>query len=639
MLQKPERRPALQVFFDETSLQGRIVPDSDLDGAIWTRVVQTARVYDPELTVRSSEILLQWHAAVATLQDVATLRKTHGFSIVANGVAEELLKRAKSERMMVRAARQTDVVELSADQVRNQLIERGWAWEKRALRDFQVRDLSILRALHHGANFSVPGSGKTTVSLALHLLTRDADTHLLVVCPKNAIAAWIEVVDECMRSEAPDGNAERFVRLDGDDDSIMHLLRSGRRRFVITYDRAIRLQSILRDYLSTHPVHMILDESHRIKAGSLSQRGRVLGQLAPLPVRRDILSGTPLPKGVEDLGPQVDFLWPGLGLSRRIEAQGTAKGVIRNLYVRTTKRDLHLPERRIQFENVTMGPAQTALYAAIKSPVIRQLQKIKNTHRITIAARNNVMRLLEVSSNPVLAVRAMGASYAPPVDPADALCNAVIDEGDSNKMLRACEIARALAEKKRKCVIWALFHENVDRMLFLLEDLGAINIDGRVPSGDPDDFATREGRIAAFHNDPQRMVLLANPAACSEGINLHHAAHDAIYLERSYNAAHYLQSLDRIHRLGLREGVITNVTILQSIAPARVGSIDHSVGVRMRAKLRAMYEALEDEDLRQLLLDEESAEPPVDVDESLEDLSDLLDQLLTGRLPSDNEQD
>ena len=45
-------------------------------------------------------------------------------------------------------------------------------------------------------------------------------------------------------------------------------------------------------------------------------------------------------------------------------------------------------------------------------------------------------------------------------------------------------------------------------------------------------------------------VLLANPQAMSEGISLHLECHDAIWLDRTYNAGQYLQGIDRIHRLG-----------------------------------------------------------------------------------------
>ncbi|MBT7013976.1 MAG: hypothetical protein HN962_03475, partial [Actinobacteria bacterium] len=45
-------------------------------------------------------------------------------------------------------------------------------------------------------------------------------------------------------------------------------------------------------------------------------------------------------------------------------------------------------------------------------------------------------------------------------------------------------------------------------------------------------------------------ILLANPAACAESISLHKTCYNAIYYDLSYNGAQYLQSLDRIHRVG-----------------------------------------------------------------------------------------
>ena len=628
-------RPKLQVIYEERNVQGRLIADTQLSESVWIRVVQILRDQDPDAVIRDREGRAHWPGVVSALQEIAKLRATYNFEIKPDDEAQERLRQARDERVAVHRAREAGATaRFTPDEVREALRRAGFT--KRELRPFQVNNLVTLTALEHGANFSVPGSGKTTVSLALHLLIRDAGLHLLVVCPKNAIDAWESVVDECMGAEAAADDVALFVRLEGDVSSIATLLRSGIKRFVITYDKAIRVQGILREYLSTHRVHVILDESHRIKAGEASRRGRVLGYLASLPVRRDILSGTPLPNGLQDIGPQIDFLYPTLGLSRRIEAAGSARDVLRNLYVRTTKRDLELPPRILKFENVEMGRAQLALYTAIKDPVIRDLYKIRNTGRITIAARNNIMRLLEASSNPVLAVNKMGAGAGGGFSPADAICQAVLEEGDSNKILKAVELATNLIAEGKRVVIWALFHDNIDRLTFLLEELGVASLDGRVASGSRDNPDTREGRIAAFHRDDGPKILVANPAACSEGISLHLVCHDAIYLERSYNAGHYLQSIDRIHRLGLSPGTVTNVTVLQSIATKTTGSIDHSVSLRMRAKMRVMNDALEDEDIRQLMIDEEDAPVPI-LGADFQDFDDLLEQLTLMRLPTDDE--
>lgn len=59
-------------------------------------------------------------------------------------------------------------------------------------------------------------------------------------------------------------------------------------------------------------------------------------------------------------------------------------------------------------------------------------------------------------------------------------------------------------------------------------------------------------------------MIIANPFAISESISLHKACHTAIYIERTFNAAHFIQSKDRIHRYGLEKGDKINYYYLLS---------------------------------------------------------------------------
>jgi len=69
------------------------------------------------------------------------------------------------------------------------------------LTDEQLRNVRKLTSWGSGATFSVPGAGKTTEALALYAFHRKSDSCLLVVCPKNAFAAWEEQLEECMPTE------------------------------------------------------------------------------------------------------------------------------------------------------------------------------------------------------------------------------------------------------------------------------------------------------------------------------------------------------------------------------------------------------------------------------------------------------
>ena len=56
-------------------------------------------------------------------------------------------------------------------------------------------------------------------------------------------------------------------------------------------------------------------------------------------------------------------------------------------------------------------------------------------------------------------------------------------------------------------------------------------------------------------------IIVTNPATLAESVSLHKACHEAHYLELNYNLYQYLQSRDRIHRLGLKEDDRTNYYI------------------------------------------------------------------------------
>ena len=102
----------------------------------------------------------------------------------------------------------------------------------------------------------------------------------------------------------------------------------------------------------------------------------------------------------------------------------------------------------------------------------------------------------------------------------------------------------------------------------------------------------REDQINRFKNDPSSTVLLTNPQTLGEGISLHKVCHDAVYIDRTYNAGQYLQSIDRIHRLGLNQDIITNIYILETKR-----TIDNRISDRIKIKVNRMYEMLNDDGL------------------------------------------
>lgn len=448
----------------------------------------------------------------------------------------------------------------------------------RTLSAEQIRNIGKIAGLPAAATFSVPGAGKTTEALAYFFYRAKDDERLLVVAPKNAFAAWDEQIEDCM----PLLNAE-FIRLRGGREKIQKLLDSDPRFMLITYQQLARVPDLLAAHVARYKVHVFLDESHRIKSGVDKQTARATLSLSHLPVGKLIMSGTPMPQALEDLIPQFLFLYPEIPATAH-----TVVELIRPVYVRTNKKELGLPPVTRVMAQLPMAPMQQELYKLMKFEVAREAVSalsVRNKQAFRVLGRS-VARLLQFVSNPALLSSQLGFAHPD-------LLAAALAEGDGPKLKYVLKKARQLARSGEKVLIWSSFVRNVEYISERLSDLGAVYIHGGVDAGDEDDDETREGKIKLFHDDPNVLVMVANPAAASEGVSLHRVCHHAIYLDRTFNAAHYLQSEDRIHRFGLPKDQKTTIEIVECI-----DSVDETVRERLSYKIGQMAEALEDSSLR-----------------------------------------
>jgi len=212
------------------------------------------------------------------------------------------------------------------------------------------------------------------------------------------------------------------------------------------------------------------------------------------------------------------------------------------------------------------------------------------------------IRLLQVASNPTLLRQKSEEFSLPPMELEDLPLRQGIEYYAKfeipSKFVTLMSLSNELCADGSKIIIWTSFIHNLTMLSKLLSKYHPVAIHGSVPvtSSDDDDFS-REARIHQFKTDPTCKILLANPAACAESISLHDVCHHAIYLDRTFNCAHYLQSLDRIHRIGLPEDQVTSYYLLSS-----ENTIDEIVNTRLLEKMGNMWSILED-DLPGLLPD------------------------------------
>lgn len=461
----------------------------------------------------------------------------------------------------------------------------GWRAD---LTGFQRRDIGRLLSMRHGANFSVPGAGKTRVGLAVYAAAKEKGDarRLLVVSPKSAYESWLTESGECfdkppvtkVMGRVPDPHAEILV---------------------VNYERLDRSLTGLAGWLRAAPSMVILDEAHRMKLGADGTYGSACMALGPLSRRRLILTGTPAPNGARDLENLLSFVWPGHG--RRVVTEAVAGGdlahassVLRPLFTRTTKKELGLPPFQPVIRSVPLEGLHREIYDAL---VGRFTSRAELSREDFDGLGKAMLRLLMAATSPALLVE--GTSRHEPlnfqVPPLE------VPEGESlfkllqnlhrhevpPKYREVREIVSGNVAAGRKTLVWSTFVRNITSLERILGDFHPAVVHGGT--------ADREAEIRRFREDPDCGVLISNPATLGEGISLHHECHDAVYVDRDFMAGRFLQSLDRIHRLGLAPDAETRVTVLASS-----GTIDEVVALRLAEKLEFMGAILDDPAVRQL---------------------------------------
>ncbi|MFI0775900.1 DEAD/DEAH box helicase [Streptomyces sp. NPDC021212] len=506
-------------------------------------------------------------------------------------LAEGSVRDAQAVEQRLKAGEQGQEVhgEVRPEDVHGRL---GGDWHA-PLTDFQARDVAKLLSLTHGANFSVPGAGKTRTAMAVYSALRESGhvSRLLVVSPKSAYEAWKDESALCFSEPLRIQVMEKGSDLDAEV-------------LLVNYERLNRSLTTLANWLSAAPSLLVLDEAHRMKLGVRGTYGAACMALGPLARHRLIMTGTPAPNGAKDLESLLSFVWPGHGRRAVDRAVGGgdlvyASQVLRPLFTRTTKSELGLPPVDFRFRSVELPPEHRKLYTALTD----RLADRGSVEQEQFAKLGKVLvYLMMASTSPALL--AEGGTryeplpfYVPPLEAPEGgslfrLMRELQRYELSPKYEAVFETVRNNAAVGRKTLVWSTFVRNLTSLERALGRFQPAIVHG----GSTD----REEQIQRFRHDADCMVLLSNPATLGEGISLHHVCHDAIYVDRDFAAGRFLQSLDRIHRLGLAPDTKTRITVLVA-----EGTIDEVVKDRLAAKLDFMGTILDDPSVRQLADPEE----------------------------------
>ena len=542
--------------------------------------------------------------------------RRHEITAEPDATVRALLSRSRAEREQLDRIR-AEVPE--ADPAHLPQLLDGGRFIRRLL-PFQQRDASRLLAINNAANFSVPGAGKTAVELAVYEAERLAGRvrRLLVVAPLSSFEAWLE---EAELSLNPVPSSHRYT---GGE------IPQGAELVLVNYQRLINSYDEIAAWVAAAPTLVVLDEAHRMKRGRDGEWGRACLDLAFLAERRDILTGTPAPQHPSDLVALVDFLWPGQAVRVLPDAVSTGQPdasqvrrvteAIAPLFARTTKAEMNLRPPVKELIGIPLEGIHRQIYESLRQrfSVLASTQR----ERLELSSWSEaVMYMLEAATNPGLLPAGSSGSdpiefqHPPlPIPTGASLHDLIADFAQYEtpaKFVQLAALVERLCGEGEKVLIWSNFVRNLEALEQMLARYRPALVHGGIPSSitQPNAPRSREEELGRFRRDEACGVLLANPAAMGEGVSLHHECQHAVYLERTFNAGQYLQSIDRIHRLGMNDEEEAHIYLLVT-----EGTIDETVADRIELKARNLGLMLDDPAIATMALpDDEDVGQPVDV--------------------------
>lgn len=461
----------------------------------------------------------------------------------------------------------------------------------RTLKHHQLKSAIHMLAVGNGANFSVPGAGKTAVVLAAFgwLKSQGQLTSLFIVGPPSCFAPWQ------MEFEAVLGRKPSVEIVAGGD------VAERQRKYYATLGTIADLylttfQTLQRDverakHLLGHKevrFLLVIDEAHYIKQSQGSWAEAVLA-LAPFAARRCVLTGTPFPHSYRDAFNYFDVLWPEqsplsrddrVRITHEIQRKNDAAAAailtssIGPFFYRVRKRELSLAAQDFKPPTlIAMKPHERRLYDAIVSKIrdVAIGDDYQEFELLTRLKRGRMMRLRQCLSHPKLLATAV-SEYNEDLIGKDFTLRNTIKHYDElevpAKLEYAANLVNALRSQGQRVLVWSNFVETLKVLKDTFTLLGHRTelIYGGTPTEDASyaDERTREDIIRGFvANEGSVDVLVANPAACAESVSLHRNCSHAVYYDLSYNCAQYLQSLDRIHRVGGSENKVSHYYFLQ----------------------------------------------------------------------------
>ena len=377
--------------------------------------------------------------------------------------------------------------------------------------------------------FDEQGLGKTVEGI--FSFDRLVETRLvnkvLILAPKSVLKEWEKDFNYFFKGKY------KVKILSGNKHDKVETLNSDFDVILANYESVntvkLHLENVIRK--SFNNFLMIVDESFYLKNKD-AKRSKGVGYLRKFVKRCIVLCGTPAPNNAKDIIEQISLADGGeafMGKDNVESIEDIVSIVEENaLYLRRTKEEvLNLPNRTIHKVICPMSIKQKDIYSQYRNNLIREVSNINDEdfskNKMNYLAKRSM--LLQICSNPK---------------------NKFDDYDETPAKHHAIDqlVQELVVKNNEKIIIWSFYKKSIEELLSRYDEYKPLRYDGTITS-----TKDRGEIINLFQNDPVQKILIANPAAAGAGVTLH-SSRIAIYESMSNQTAHFLQSLDRIHRRG-----------------------------------------------------------------------------------------
>lgn len=435
---------------------------------------------------------------------------------------------------------------------------------ERSLRDAQMWDSFHIATMIRSANFSVPGSGKTSIVYGAFGYLSSPNINkvdkVIVIGPKNSFMSWkdefILNFGEKRYLECIDIQSNQYGNKNDKYKALKYKSKNAN-LILINYESLEGYMDAI-EYIVNDRTMLVFDEIHKIKSVT-GERAKCALKICKKAKYKVGLTGTPIPNNYLDIYNLLHVLFPDeydtffkfdmsflKNASNHPENIEKINDAIYPFFCRITKDELGVP---------------IAENDDLESGYVEMNEKEEKLMEIIYKrCKNNILlkyiRLLQASSNPELILKQNASELLQNVD--EQIYNDehftleeknfIMSFGRGRKIQKGIELVENLVSENHLVICWCVFVDTINYIVRTLKEKGITTacIYGETSNIERDEIIRKfkKGEID---------VLVTNPQTLAESVSLHKNCHHAIYFEYTFNLVHMLQSRDRIHRLGLEE--------------------------------------------------------------------------------------